>query len=35
VKRVAFPNMPIPGGFLEEQVLPQAKDIIAAVEAII
>jgi acetoin:2,6-dichlorophenolindophenol oxidoreductase subunit beta len=35
VQRVAFPNMPIPAGFMEELLLPQAKDIIAAVEAII
>jgi acetoin:2,6-dichlorophenolindophenol oxidoreductase subunit beta len=34
VQRVAYPNIPIPAGFMEELVLPQAKDIIAAVEAI-
>ena len=34
VKRLAARNIPIPGGFMEEHVLPQPKDIIAAVEAI-
>ena len=34
VQRVAAPNIPIPGGFMEELVLPQVKDIVAAVQAI-
>jgi pyruvate dehydrogenase E1 component beta subunit len=34
VQRVAAPNIPIPGGFMEEHVLPQPKDIIAAVKAV-
>jgi pyruvate/2-oxoglutarate/acetoin dehydrogenase E1 component len=34
IKRVAAHNCPIPGGFLEEQVIPQPKDIKAAIEAV-
>mgnify|MGYP003960137375 CR=1 FL=1 len=34
VQRVAAPNIPIPGGVMEEKVLPQVRDIVAAVEAI-
>jgi pyruvate/2-oxoglutarate/acetoin dehydrogenase E1 component len=34
IKRVAAANCPIPGGFLEEHVIPQPKDIKAAIEAV-
>ncbi len=34
IKRVAAHNCPIPGGFLEEHVIPQPKDIKAAIEAV-
>lgn len=34
-KRVAAANMPIPGGVLEEHALPQARDILAAIEAVV
>lgn len=32
VKRVAAENLPIAGGFLEDEVLPQTKDIVDAIE---
>ncbi|HEY91917.1 MAG TPA: hypothetical protein G4O07_08815 [Dehalococcoidia bacterium] len=35
IQRVAAANMPIPGAYLEPYVLPQTKDITAAVEAVI
>ena len=34
IKRVAAANMPIAGGFLETEVLPQPGDILAAIEAV-
>jgi len=34
IKRVAAANMPIPAGFMEPHVLPQAKDVQAAIEAV-
>ncbi|MFC1895290.1 alpha-ketoacid dehydrogenase subunit beta [Thermodesulfobacteriota bacterium] len=34
VQRVAAANYPIPAGFLEDAVLPQTKDIKAAIEAV-
>jgi pyruvate dehydrogenase E1 component beta subunit len=34
VQRVAAANMPIPGGIAEEHVLPQPRDILAAVETV-
>jgi len=34
VKRVAALNIPIPSGYVEPEVVPQIKDIIAAVEAL-
>jgi pyruvate/2-oxoglutarate/acetoin dehydrogenase E1 component len=34
IKRVAAANYPIPGGLLEEHVIPQPKDIKAAIEAV-
>ncbi|MBT6615015.1 MAG: alpha-ketoacid dehydrogenase subunit beta [Deltaproteobacteria bacterium] len=34
VQRVAAPNIPIPGGYMEKYALPQPRDIIAAVEAV-
>ncbi len=34
IQRVAAANMPIAAGFMEEHVLPQAKDIAAAIEAV-
>ena len=34
IRRVAAANYPIPGGFLEDAVLPQTKDIKAAIEAV-
>ena len=33
-KRVAAANFPIPGGIMEDYILPQPKDIIAAIEAV-
>jgi pyruvate dehydrogenase E1 component beta subunit len=33
-QRVATANLPIPGGYIEQYVLPQARDIIAAVAAV-
>lgn len=35
MKRVAAANMPIPAGYLETQVLPQAEDVLAAIEAVV
>ena len=34
IQRVGAANMPIPGGYMEQYVLPQPKDIVAAVEAV-
>jgi len=34
VQRVAAKNMPIAGAFMEQYVLPQPKDIVAAIEAV-
>jgi pyruvate dehydrogenase E1 component beta subunit len=33
-QRVAAANLPIPGGFMEEHVLPQPQDIAAAIERV-
>lgn len=33
-QRVATANLPIPGGYIEQYVLPQARDIVAAVAAV-
>ncbi len=33
IQRVAAADMPIPAGYLEEHVLPQPRDIVAAIEA--
>ncbi|MBC8476717.1 MAG: hypothetical protein H8D49_00085 [Dehalococcoidia bacterium] len=35
IKRVAAANFPIPGAYMEQYVLPQTKDIVAAIEAVI
>ncbi len=35
VKRVAAANLPIAGGFLETEVLPQPQDVLAAIEAVL
>ena len=35
VQRVAAANMPIAGGFLEQYILPQPKDIAAAIERVL
>jgi acetoin:2,6-dichlorophenolindophenol oxidoreductase subunit beta len=35
VQRVAAANLPIPGGIAEEHVLPQPKDILAAIETVV
>ena len=34
IQRVAAANMPIAGGYMEQYVLPQPKDIVAAIEAV-
>jgi pyruvate dehydrogenase E1 component beta subunit len=34
IQRVAAANFPIPAGFMEEYVLPQPRDIVAAIEAV-
>jgi pyruvate dehydrogenase E1 component beta subunit len=34
VQRVASADLPIAAGFVEENVLPQKKDIVAAIEAV-
>lgn len=34
IKRVAALNYPIPGGYLEDYVLPQPQDIVKAIEAV-
>jgi len=34
IQRVAAANYPIPAGFLEQYVLPQAKDIVTAIETV-
>ena len=34
IQRVAAANFPIPAGFMEEHVLPQPRDIVAAIEAV-
>jgi pyruvate dehydrogenase E1 component beta subunit len=34
IQRVGAANLPIPGGYMEQYVLPQAKDIVAAIEAV-
>ncbi len=35
IQRVAAADLPIAGGFMEEHVLPQPKNIVAAIEAVI
>ena len=35
IQRVAAANMPIAGGFLEQYILPQPKDIAAAIERVL
>ena len=35
IQRVAAANLPIPGAYMEQYVLPQTKDIAAAIEAVI
>ena len=35
IQRVAAANLPIPGAYMEQYVLPQPKDIVAAIEAVI
>jgi pyruvate/2-oxoglutarate/acetoin dehydrogenase E1 component len=35
IQRVAAANLPIAGGLMEQYILPQPKDIVAAVEAVI
>ena len=35
IQRVGAANMPIPGGLAEDLVLPQKKDIVAAIEAVV
>jgi pyruvate dehydrogenase E1 component beta subunit len=35
IRRVAAANLPIPGAYMEQYVLPQTKDIAAAIEAVI
>jgi pyruvate dehydrogenase E1 component beta subunit len=34
IQRVGAANLPIAGGYMEQYVLPQAKDIVAAIEAV-
>jgi len=34
-QRVAAANMPIPGGYIEQEVLPKPSDLVAAVEAVV
>jgi len=34
IKRVGAANLPIAGGYMEQYVLPQPKDIVAAIEAV-
>lgn len=34
IKRVAAANMPIPSGFMEPHVLPQQKDVVEAIKAV-
>ena len=34
IQRVAAANYPIPAGFMEQHVLPQPRDIAAAIEAV-
>ena len=34
IKRVAAANMPIPSGFVEPYVLPQQKDLVEAIKAV-
>jgi len=34
IQRVAAANLPIAGGYMEQYVLPQPKDIVAAIEAV-
>jgi pyruvate dehydrogenase E1 component beta subunit len=34
IKRVAAANLPIPAGFMEQYVLPNAKQLAAAIEAV-
>jgi len=34
IQRVGAANLPIAGGYMEEHVLPQPKDIVAAIEAV-
>ena len=34
IQRVGAANMPIAGGFMEQYILPQPKDIVAAIEAV-
>ena len=33
-RRVCAKNLPIPGGFLESEVLPQVKDVVAAIKEV-
>lgn len=35
IQRVAAANLPIAGGYMEQYVLPQPKDIVAAIEAVV
>ncbi len=35
IQRVAAANLPIPGAYMEQHVLPQTKNIVAAIEAVI
>ena len=35
IQRVCAANFPIAGGFMEEQVLPQPQQIVAAIEALV
>jgi pyruvate/2-oxoglutarate/acetoin dehydrogenase E1 component len=34
MQRVGAANMPIAGGYMEQYVLPQPKDIVAAIETV-